>query len=169
MRGDNNAVAVENLEQFRARRRAAKVLEAMYAGSSDQVLNGTGTRHLRSGRAAAIASRKRPTQPAAGAQYPNGRFGDSLQQIAQLIKADVGVEVAFADIGGWDHHVESAELGRPAGATCCASSAVAGGVLSGSGRPHGRRRGGDHVGVRPHGAEKTAIAAPTMATPTRCS
>jgi hypothetical protein len=28
-----------------------------------------------------------------------------MRQIAQLIKADVGVEVAFADIGGWDHHV----------------------------------------------------------------
>jgi uncharacterized protein (DUF1501 family) len=28
-----------------------------------------------------------------------------MRQIAQLIKANVGVEVAFADIGGWDHHV----------------------------------------------------------------
>jgi uncharacterized protein (DUF1501 family) len=43
--------------------------------------------------------------PAAGASYPRGRFGDSLRQIAQLLKADLGVEVAFADIGGWDHHV----------------------------------------------------------------
>jgi uncharacterized protein (DUF1501 family) len=43
--------------------------------------------------------------PAAGANYPRGRFGDSLRQVAQLLKADLGVEVAFADIGGWDHHV----------------------------------------------------------------
>ena len=51
---------------------------------------------------------RRPT----GADYPRGRFGQSLQQIAQLIKSDVGVEMAFADIGGWDHHVN--ELGaRP--------------------------------------------------------
>ena len=36
---------------------------------------------------------------------PNlGRFGESLKQIAQLIKADVGLEVAFADVGGWDTH-----------------------------------------------------------------
>ncbi|MGE5836119.1 MAG: DUF1501 domain-containing protein [Acidobacteriota bacterium] len=39
----------------------------------------------------------------AGTQYV-GEFGQRLQQIADLIKADVSVEVAFADIGGWDHH-----------------------------------------------------------------
>jgi uncharacterized protein (DUF1501 family) len=43
--------------------------------------------------------------PAAGAEYPNGDFGRALRQIAQLIKADVGLEVAFADLGGWDTHV----------------------------------------------------------------
>lgn len=43
--------------------------------------------------------------PANGAEYPRGRFGDSLRQIAQLIKADVGVEVAFTGCGGWDTHV----------------------------------------------------------------
>src|SRR5699024_4632836 len=43
-------------------------------------------------------------RPAAGAVYPRGRYGDSLRQVAQLLKADVGVEVAFTEIGGWDHH-----------------------------------------------------------------
>jgi uncharacterized protein (DUF1501 family) len=43
--------------------------------------------------------------PANGAQYPATGFGRSLQQIAQLIKSDVGVEVAFAEMGGWDTHV----------------------------------------------------------------
>jgi uncharacterized protein (DUF1501 family) len=43
-------------------------------------------------------------RPAAGADYPRGKYGESLQQIAQLIKADVGVEAAFTEIGGWDHH-----------------------------------------------------------------
>jgi uncharacterized protein (DUF1501 family) len=42
--------------------------------------------------------------PAAGANYPNGAFGSSLKQIAQLLKANLGVEAAFADIGGWDTH-----------------------------------------------------------------
>jgi uncharacterized protein (DUF1501 family) len=58
------------------------------------------------------AIQRQPYTPAARADYPRGRFGQSLQQIAQLIKSDVGVEMAFADIGGWDHHVN--ELGpRP--------------------------------------------------------
>jgi uncharacterized protein (DUF1501 family) len=42
--------------------------------------------------------------PAAGVEYPAGPFGRSLRQIAQLVKADVGLEVAFADVGGWDTH-----------------------------------------------------------------
>jgi uncharacterized protein (DUF1501 family) len=43
--------------------------------------------------------------PAAGADYPKGHFGDSLKQLSQLMKANLGVQIAFADIGGWDHHV----------------------------------------------------------------
>ncbi|MFV1989042.1 MAG: DUF1501 domain-containing protein, partial [Gemmatimonadota bacterium] len=43
--------------------------------------------------------------PRAGVEYPRTDFGRSLRQIAQLIKADAGVEVAFTDIGGWDTHV----------------------------------------------------------------
>ena len=43
--------------------------------------------------------------PANGAEYPRGRFGDSLRQIAQLIRANVGLEVAFTECGGWDTHV----------------------------------------------------------------
>src|SRR5207244_13581035 len=49
------------------------------------------------------AINKAPYNPANGAQY-NGEFGQALRQIARLIKADAGVEAAFADIGGWDHH-----------------------------------------------------------------
>ena len=46
----------------------------------------------------------KPYNAANGAQYPRGRFGESLQQIAQIIKADVGLEIAFAEAGGWDTH-----------------------------------------------------------------
>jgi uncharacterized protein (DUF1501 family) len=106
MRGGNDAVAVENLNSFNVRdAAAAKSLEAMYAGTGDQVLNGTGRATFEA--VALLQSlQKTPYQPANGARYPAGRFGDSLRQIAQMIKADVGVEVAFADIGGWDHHVQ---------------------------------------------------------------
>jgi uncharacterized protein (DUF1501 family) len=43
-------------------------------------------------------------QPENGARYPNGQFGQSLLQMSQLIKADIGLEVGFLDIGGWDTH-----------------------------------------------------------------
>ncbi len=104
MRGANSAVAVDSIGAFTVRDAgAAKALETMYAGSGDQVLNGTG-RNTFEAVALLQSLQKTPYQPSAGAQYPAGRFGDSMRQIAQLIKADVGVEVAFADLGGWDHH-----------------------------------------------------------------
>jgi uncharacterized protein (DUF1501 family) len=43
--------------------------------------------------------------PENGAQYPTSRLGQNLQQIGQLIKAKIGVEVLFVDCGGWDNHV----------------------------------------------------------------
>ncbi len=105
LRGAQNAIAVENLNNFTVRDSAAsKVLQSMYAGTNDQVLNGTG-RETFEAVALLQSIQKTPYQPSAGANYPKGRFSDSMKQIAQLIKADVGVEVAFADIGGWDHHV----------------------------------------------------------------
>jgi uncharacterized protein (DUF1501 family) len=48
---------------------------------------------------------KQPYTPAGNAHYPSGKLGQNLMQIARLIKANVGLEVAFTDVGGWDHHV----------------------------------------------------------------
>jgi uncharacterized protein (DUF1501 family) len=105
LKGNNNAVAVENLNNFTVRDAAAsKVLESMYGSTQDRILGGTG-RETFDAVALLQSIQKTPYQPAAGANYPRGKFGDSLRQIAQLIKADVGVEVAFADLGGWDHHL----------------------------------------------------------------
>src|SRR5262249_2478549 len=44
-------------------------------------------------------------EPAAGVEYPRSPFGQALKQIAQLTKSNVGLEIAFADVGGWDTHV----------------------------------------------------------------
>jgi uncharacterized protein (DUF1501 family) len=105
LRGTQNAIAVENLNNFTVRDTgASKMLQSMYSGTTDQVLNGAG-RETFEAVALLQSIQKTPYQPAGGATYPRGRFGDSMRQIAQLVKADVGVEVAFADIGGWDHHV----------------------------------------------------------------
>jgi len=43
-------------------------------------------------------------QPANGAVYPNGSFGEGLVATAAMIKADIGLECVELDIGGWDHH-----------------------------------------------------------------
>lgn len=43
-------------------------------------------------------------RPENGAAYPAGQFGQGLLQMAQIIKADIGLEVGFLDIGGWDTH-----------------------------------------------------------------
>jgi uncharacterized protein (DUF1501 family) len=77
--------------------------ESMYAESVDKVLNGTGKETFE---AVKLLKEVNPQQykEAAGVVYPRGRFGDSLRQIAQLIKSDLGLEVGFTDIGGWDTH-----------------------------------------------------------------
>jgi uncharacterized protein (DUF1501 family) len=79
----------------------------MYGATQDQILGGTG-RETFEAVALLKSIQSTPYHPAGSAVYPHGRFGDSMRQIAQLIKADIGVEVAFADIGGWDHHVNEA-------------------------------------------------------------
>src|SRR6185436_8541403 len=82
------------------------VLESMYAASSDARLVAQGKGTFDAVRLIDSIN-KLPYTPANGAQY-QGEFGRSLQQIARLIKSDAGVEAAFADIGGWDHHSNEA-------------------------------------------------------------
>jgi uncharacterized protein (DUF1501 family) len=105
MRGSNSAIAVESIGNFQVKDTvASKALQSLYMDSHDTILNGTGKETFDA--VSLLQSiQKTPYQPASGADYPAGRFGDNMRQIAQLIKANVGVEVAFADIGGWDHHV----------------------------------------------------------------
>jgi uncharacterized protein (DUF1501 family) len=76
----------------------------MYGTSTDQVLNGT-ARETFDAVKIVQSVQKKAYIPAGGAKYPYGRLGQSLEQIARLIKADVGLEVAFTDVGGWDTHV----------------------------------------------------------------
>ena len=51
--------------------------------------------------------------PANGAEYPRSGFGEAMKQIAQLIKADLGLEVAFTELGQWDHHANEGGADRP--------------------------------------------------------
>lgn len=111
MRGASPAVAVQSIADFQVRdAEAAQKFEAMYTQARDAGLRSAG-RETFEAVALLQTVRRQGYTPAAGAQYPGSRFGQNLRQIAQLIKADVGVEMAFADVGGWDHHVnESGQL-----------------------------------------------------------
>ena len=108
--GPEPALAMNNINEFGVGGRNSKSslmensFEAMYAGSVDAVLHGSAQETFD---AVKMLKSANPAQysPASGAEYPRGRFGDGLKQLAQLIKANLGVQVAFADIGGWDHHV----------------------------------------------------------------
>ena len=103
LRGNRGAVAVDNLARFRvADKESAALLERLYSTTPDVDIKTHGKTTFDAVRM--IESiQSRPYTPGNGAQYV-GEFGQRLQQIARLIKADAGVEVAFADIGGWDHH-----------------------------------------------------------------
>jgi uncharacterized protein (DUF1501 family) len=108
--GSEPAAAVNNINDFGVGGKnpnavpIANTFEAMYEQSVDSVLHGTGQETFEAVKMLKAADPAKYT-PASGANYPKGRFGDSLRQLAQLIKANLGVQVAFADIGGWDHHV----------------------------------------------------------------
>ena len=105
LRGHNPALAIANLGDFQVRDAAVSgVFQSMYGASTDQVLNGT-ARETWDAMRLIQSIQKQPYTPAGGARYPNGRLGQSLNQIARLIKANVGLEVAFTDVGGWDTHV----------------------------------------------------------------
>jgi uncharacterized protein (DUF1501 family) len=108
LQGAAPAVAVNQLAQFGIRGGQSDIVgasfEAEYAAAADHILNGVGREAFDAMKALKVAD---PTkyQPEHGAAYPSSPFGQALRQIAQLTKADVGLEVAFADLGGWDTHV----------------------------------------------------------------
>jgi uncharacterized protein (DUF1501 family) len=117
LRGDAGAISLTSLERFdvRASAEAAvarKGFESLYEQSVQDLLHGTGretfeaVRMLKSANAARLA-------PENNAEYPRSRLGQSLRQIAQLIRSDVGLEIAFTDAEGWDTHVgQGAEQGQ---------------------------------------------------------
>src|SRR5437016_2570880 len=109
MQGKAPTLAISNLADFsiRAGKSSASVqggFEAMYDQAVNDTLRGTGKETFE---AINYLKQVNPAQfkPENGANYPQTPFGNALRQIAQLIKAGVGLEVAFADIGGWDTHV----------------------------------------------------------------
>lgn len=108
LRGANAAVALNSVKDFAIRdEMAAQGFRTMYAKTADAELSGKGRETFEAVNLLA-SLRKTEYVPANGAQYPSGRLSQSLKEIARLIKAQVGLEVAFADMGGWDTHVQQA-------------------------------------------------------------
>jgi len=109
LEGKIPAIALNNLADFSVGGRGPKAapisnaFQAMYDESTDSVLHGTGDETFEAIKMLKAADPAR-YQPAAGVTYPNTPFGNSLKQVAQLMKANLGVEAAFSDIGGWDTH-----------------------------------------------------------------
>jgi uncharacterized protein (DUF1501 family) len=103
------AIAISNVNTFAVGGRgpqpgpAASAFEAMYAGSGDRIFHAAGDETFEAVKMLRAANPAQ-YQPAAGAQYPGSEFGNSMRQIAQLLKANLGVEAAFTDVSGWDTH-----------------------------------------------------------------
>jgi uncharacterized protein (DUF1501 family) len=109
LQGTAPALAMNQIAQFGIRGgqggdAAGASFETEYAAAADHLLNGTGREAFN---AIKMLKGTDPAkyEPANGADYPRSPFGQALRQIAQLTKSNVGLEVAFADVGGWDTHV----------------------------------------------------------------
>lgn len=104
--GPAPAVAMSSLGEFtvRATGSSAERLEALYRTGEADLIHGAGREMFDAVKLLRAANPQR-YQVENGAEYPRSQFAQRLREIAQLIKADVGMEIAFADVGGWDTHV----------------------------------------------------------------
>jgi uncharacterized protein (DUF1501 family) len=118
--GSAPALAIEDLRTFgmtvgrndAVDERLTRAFEALYQGAATGLVASSSAESFE---AIKMLKHADPTAIPVGhgARYPNGKLGQSLMQIAQLIKADVGMELAFVDVGGWDTHVnQGSEQGQ---------------------------------------------------------
>lgn len=110
MIGRAPTIAMTNLSDFAIRAGAytTSVQGGFEAAWQEKAKDGLGETGKETFEAVKFLKQANPSQYKAenGAVYPNSPFGQSLRQIAQLIKAGVGLEVAFTDTPGlnWDTH-----------------------------------------------------------------
>jgi uncharacterized protein (DUF1501 family) len=116
--GKAPSIAMTNLNDFSIQAGAyTKSLQGGFEGIYQEVANKDTLKETGKETFEAVNFLKQanPAQykPENGAQYPPSPLGNSLRQFAQLIKAGVGLEVGFAEAGGWDTHVnEGASRGQ---------------------------------------------------------
>ena len=108
LRGAPSASAIYSLDEIQIKtpsgdpRAVSVALSAMY-GAEVGILSQPGRSTLDLLKRVE-ALRGKEYKPENGAQYPPSDFGNGLREIARLIKAKVGLEVACVDLGGWDTH-----------------------------------------------------------------
>lgn len=116
--GDNPAIAIRDLKDFSVQLKgnpmgaamAARSFEELYDQTSSALLKETGKESFGAIRMLEKADLNKYT-PSNNAVYPFSPLGYALKQIAQLIKMDVGLEVGFAESGGWDTHFNQGTAG----------------------------------------------------------
>ncbi len=108
LRGPAPALTLGNLDQFDAAG-GDSLFQSLYQQESNALLTGAAREMFEAVR---MLKEANPSQyePARGVNYGRATFGQALMQVAQLIKADIGLQVAFIDVaGGWDTHQGEAE------------------------------------------------------------
>ena len=109
--GDNPSLAINNLNDFSIQLKgnnkaiplAAQSFEELYDQTTNELLKQTGKESFEAIKMLQKTDVKN-YKPSNNAVYPSTALGNALKQIAQLIKMDVGLEVAFAESSGWDTH-----------------------------------------------------------------
>jgi uncharacterized protein (DUF1501 family) len=102
LQGAQSASAVNDLRSFgingfRDRERATTALAALNSGSDSISLEGQ--------QVLATVERLQELNGANNSQgYPNSGIGQNLAQVSTLLKAELGLQAAAIDIGGWDTH-----------------------------------------------------------------
>ncbi len=115
--GSNQGIAINNLQDFAIQLKgnptgansAAKSFEELYDQTSAGLLKNTGKESFDAIKILQSADNKN-YKPSPKANYPNYPLSNSLKQIAQLVKMNVGLEIAFAESGGWDTHYNQGNI-----------------------------------------------------------
>lgn len=112
LQGSAHALTVNNVRDFKLRLNPHRpemsgvedAFQALYASASNPLLRSTAQETFTAVDTLERVGAQRYL-PENGANYPGGPFGRHMQEVAQLIKADLGLEIAFVNVGGWDNHV----------------------------------------------------------------
>jgi len=108
LRGGMNSVSLESIRNYRLNGNQAEQAELIaklrkLCQADKDAASEAGLSTLRVLEALRKLDLPKPSE--SGPKYPETGLGSGLRETAMLIKGDVGMEVAFLNMGGWDTHV----------------------------------------------------------------